>query len=327
MDHVVIVDTGDGPRVDLDPETTLGMIGVTEGNGHPYSFSSTVNGYSDEGFARSEWDVIHEYLRAKDRAEFGFEGVRVTHAWTQDEAETERLCDAARIPNPVSDRSDLRGAVDAVIIARGDHENHFEMAMDFLERDLPVFVDKPLSLDEDELETLRPYLERGQLMSCSGMRFARELDEPRTHRAAYGDLRLVRGAVINDWAHYGVHMLDAIFAVTEGRPVAVEVAETDARHTSAAIGMDDGTQVQVDALGDVPMTFAVEVFGTDRTSRHDLRDNFTAFRRTLWRFVESIRSEEPALPPEDTLDVMRVLIAGRIARRENRRVPIDELDI
>jgi predicted dehydrogenase len=307
----------------------IGIIGITEGNGHPYSFSSIVNGYSDRGFRESEWRVIHEYLQEKDPAEFGFEGVQVTHAWTQDEAETERLCQAARIPNPVSDRSDLRSAVDGVIIARGDHENHFEMATPFLEDGTPVFVDKPLSLDPAELETLRPSLERGQLMSCSGMRFARELDEPRAHRSAYGDFRLVRGAVINDWEHYGVHMLDAIFAIIKGRPAAVTVADTDAHvsYTSAAIEMDDGTHVQVDTLGDVPMTFAVDVFGTDRTSRHDLRDNFTAFRRTLWRFVESIRDGDPAIPPEETLDVMRVLIAGRIARGEGRRVPIDELDV
>jgi len=305
----------------------IGIIGMTEGNGHPYSFSSIINGYSDAGFAETEWDVIHEYLQKNDPSEFGFSGVEVTHAWTQDEAETERLCRAARIPNAVPDRSDLHDAIDAVIIARGDYENHFEMATPFLEEGVPVFVDKPLSLDKDELEALRPYLERGQLMSCSGMRFARELDEPRAHRSTYGDLRLVHGTVINDWAHYGVHMLDAIFAITKGRPASVEVAETDAPHTSAAIRMDTGTQVQVDTLGDMPMTFAVNVFGTERTSRHDLRDNFTAFRRTLWRFVEMIQTGEPTLSPSETLDVMRVLIAGRLAANDNRRVLIQEIEI
>ncbi len=73
----------------------------------------------------------------------------------------------------------MLGNVDAVIIARDDHETHLELARPFLEAGLPVFVDKPLSLDLEALRFFRPYLEAGKLMSCSGMRYARELDELR----------------------------------------------------------------------------------------------------------------------------------------------------
>ena len=34
-------------------------------------------------------------------------------------------------------------------------------------------------------------------MSCSGMRYARELDEPRADLAAYGRLKLIRGAIVS----------------------------------------------------------------------------------------------------------------------------------
>ncbi|WP_170977378.1 Gfo/Idh/MocA family protein [Halorussus salinisoli] len=301
----------------------LGVVGVSEGNGHPYSFASIVNGYSDEGFARTEWDVIHDYLREKDPSEFGFPGVGVTHAWTQDEAETERLCEAARIPNAAKDLESLGDAVDAVIIARDDYETHAEMALPFLEDGTPVFLDKPLTMDRSELAEFRPYLERGQLMSCSGMRYAQSLDVPRAHTDRFGDVELVRGTVIKNWPKYGAHMLDAIFGVLDQRPVAVETADAD--HTSAAIRMDGGTLVQVDTLGDVPMTFSVDVYGTERTGRYDLRDNFTAFRRTLWRFVETVRTGEPVLDPEETLDVIRTLVAGHIADEEDRQVSLDEL--
>jgi len=47
----------------------------------------------------------------------------------------------------------------------------------------------------------------------------------------------------------------------------------------------------------------------------------------LWQFVESIRTGEPAIPPERTLEIMRVLIAGRIARTENREVLLSELPL
>jgi predicted dehydrogenase len=51
------------------------------------------------------------------------------------------------------------------------------------------------------------------------------------------------------------------------------------------------------------------------------------FRRMLWEFGESIRTGRPAIPPDRTLDIMRVLIAGRLSRKENREVELNELPI
>ena len=59
----------------------------------------------------------------------------------------------------------------------------------------------------------------------------------------------------------------------------------------------------------------------------DITDNFSMFRRMLWEFAESIRTGRPAIPPERTLEIMRVLIAGRMAREENREVLLNEIQL
>jgi predicted dehydrogenase len=251
--------------------------------------------------------------------------LRVTHAWTQDPAVTEKLCAACRIPHRADSPEELIGRVAAVIIARDDHENHWTCARPFLEAGLPVFVDKPLSLNPEELRLFRPYLEQGQLMSASGLRFARELDEPRANLGAYGALKLVRGAVLLDWARYGVHILEGILGLLPGRPAAI--APHRAGHASVALEMDDGTPVLLDALGDAPKVFRIDFFGTRRSSTHEIEDNFSMFRRMLWHFSEMVRTGRPQIAPERTLDVMRVLIAGVRAREEDRRVAIDEVGI
>jgi len=305
--------------------TRLGMIGISEGDGHPFSFSSIVNGYDDAGLAASGWDGIYQYVRRRDPSEFGFEDVRVTHAWTQEPETTKRLCASANIPNALTEAKDMLGEVDAVVIARDDYESHFALAMPFLEAGLHVFVDKPLSQSLEELRMLRPYLEGGKLMSCSGMRYAKELDEPRAALDSYGKLRLVRGAILNSWEQYGVHLLDAIFNVVHTKPVSVMGLE--AEHVSVAVTMDDGLLVQIDALGDVARCFRVDIFGDKRISSHEITDNFSMFRRTLWHFVESIRTGEPAIDPEHTLNLMRVLMAGRLAWTEHRKVELDDIHI
>ena len=50
---------------------SIGIIGVSEGNGHPFSYSSIINGYSPEGLAASGWPGIYEYVRRRHASEFG----------------------------------------------------------------------------------------------------------------------------------------------------------------------------------------------------------------------------------------------------------------
>jgi predicted dehydrogenase len=304
---------------------SLGIIGLSEGNGHPFSYSSIINGYSPEGLAASGWPGIYEYVRRRHASEFGLDGWKVTHAWTQDPESTKKLCAAAGIAHGTSDYREFLGNVDAVIVARDDYETHFPMAMPFLEAGLPVFVDKPLSLDVAELRAFRPYLEKGQLMSCAGMRYARELDEPRADLAAYGRLKLIRCAIVLSWEKYGVHLLEAALAITPAHPVSVRMLQ--AEHASAIVRLDDGVLIQIDALGECPRTFHLELFGSQRTGAFDITDNFSMFRRMLWEFAESIRTGRPPIPPERTLEIMRVLIAGRISRKENREVLLNEISI
>ncbi|MCU1313459.1 MAG: putative dehydrogenase [Acidobacteriaceae bacterium] len=304
---------------------SIGIIGASEGNGHPFSYSAIVNGYSAEGLSASGWPGIYSYVRRRHVSEFGINGWRVTHAWTQDPAVTEKLCAAACIPHRTNDVSELLGEVDAVIIARDDHAVHLPIARPFLEAGIPVFVDKPLSLDPEELRFFRPYLESGQLMSCSGMRYARELDEPRAGLAAYGQMRLMRAAIVLSWEKYGVHLLEAMLALTPSRPVSVRMHNTE--HASVLIRLDDGTPIQIDALGDVPPTYRVELIGTKRIDAFDITDNFSMFRRMLWEFTNSIATGRPAIDPERTLDVMRVLIAGRISRQEGREVSLHDVTL
>jgi predicted dehydrogenase len=303
--------------------TKVGIVGLSLGNGHPFSFSAIINGYSDAGFAQSGWPVIHEYVKRRHPSEFGIGELRVTHAWTQDPEVTRRLCEASLIDHAVNQPEQMIGSVDAVILARDDHDKHREMAMPFLEASLPVFVDKPLTLSLTELEFFRPYLERGQLMSGSAMRFATELDAIRAEIETYGQVKLIRGAVLNDWAKYGVHLLDAIMPLLRGRPIAV--SGHVAPHESVAITTEEGTLVLIDALGNVPKTFRVDVFGTKRVSSHEISDNFGMFRRMLWQFAEMIRTGRPTIPVEHTLEVLRVLIAGHLAMQEQRTVKLDEL--
>ena len=103
----------------------LGIIGINEGNGHPFSFSAIINGFDHEGMKNSGWDVIYNYLKIRHASEFGFDNVQVTHAWTQDPEQTKKIAKASKIPNIVVDMNDMLDEVDGVLIARDDYETHY----------------------------------------------------------------------------------------------------------------------------------------------------------------------------------------------------------
>ncbi|MGK0500805.1 MAG: putative dehydrogenase [Oceanicoccus sp.] len=303
----------------------LGIIGINEGNGHPFSFSAIINGFDEEGMKNSGWDVIYDYIKIRDSSEFGFDNVQVTHAWTQDPMQTKKLAKASNIPNIVVDIDDMLDAVDGVLIARDDYETHYPLAKAFLEKGKFVFIDKPLSLEIEELKFFKKYLENGKLMSCAGARYARELDEIRGNIDSFGDIKLIRGAVVNSLEKYGIHMLDGIFSVTGFHAKSVSCYQ--AKHTSMMIKNTDNSLIYIDALGDCSKTLQFDFWSDKKRFHAETNDNFTMFRRLLADFIEMVRTEKPVIDPELVINSMKVLIAANISRKENREVEINEITI
>jgi hypothetical protein len=294
----------------------IGIVGLSEGNGHPFSFSAIINGYSEKGFSVSGWPIIHDYLKKQPPSEFGIGEAKVTHAWTQDPELTARLCLACKIPVALDDLDSMLGCVDAVIVARDDWRSHYPIAKQFLDAGLSVFIDKPLSLDAKELAYFEPYLNSGKLMSCSGLRFAKELEPIRD----YGSLRCINGTVILNWERYAVHLLDAVFETVSSRPLAV--ARNIAAHESFTLAMDDGSSFTVNAIGAGVKTFHLDFFGDLNHHHVDLHDNFGSFRRTLVAFYQMCEQSKPVIKPDDTLIIMQTLMAGIAAVPGEGYVPI-----
>lgn len=104
------------PLVKNPDDIKLAMIGMVQGNGHPYSWSAIINGqYNAEVMADCGYPVISQYLAAAGD-ELGISGAKVTHIWCDERSDAEKVAKAAYIPNVVNDPEAVIGKVDAVII-------------------------------------------------------------------------------------------------------------------------------------------------------------------------------------------------------------------
>lgn len=298
----------------------LGMIGSSDGNGHPFSFSAIVNGYDSDRLRSAGWDVIADYLDPRDPADFGVGDVQVTHAWCPDPSESKALCESASIQNCMNGASEMLGLVDAVIIARDDWVTHRDLADPFLAAGVPVFLDKPLTLSWDDLTAFRPHLEAGRLMSSSGFRFAPELDHLRAGVEAAVAPTVLTGVGPRDWDLYAVHLIEPLLTLTRAVPVAV--AELPARHDAAAIQLSDRSLMLIHCLGEVAPGFVLNVTMGRQREEIVLSDRFTSFRRLLGNFVSMVTTGAPVVDPDQTVGIMEVLISRRETRGSLQPVPV-----
>ena len=61
----------------------FGIIGISEGNGHPYSWSSIFNGFDPVTIKQSGFPVIEKYLSERIYPDDFIQTANVTHIWTQ----------------------------------------------------------------------------------------------------------------------------------------------------------------------------------------------------------------------------------------------------
>ncbi|WP_342600371.1 Gfo/Idh/MocA family oxidoreductase [Psychrobacillus sp. FSL H8-0483] len=303
--------------------TRIGLLGLSEGNGHPYSFSAIINGFDEVGFGKSGWDVIYNYVKKRDISEFGISNAKVTHIWTQNEVLSKNIAISCKIETVVSNYEDMIGKIDGVIIARDDYENHYKMARPFLESGIKVFIDKPLTLDMEELKYFKKYLLNGQLMSVAGLRFAKELDDTRAGISEFGNLKVIQSSIIINWEKYGIHIIDGVLGLLDEQPISIEFINSAAN--LYVVTFKSGLVWTINILEDAPKTFNIEVWGTNKRCSVEIEDNFTMFRRMLYRFVKLVEEEEVLYNPNNTFISIALLIAGRISKTEKRIVELTEI--
>lgn len=289
----------------------LGVIGTSEGNGHPYSWSAIINGgYREDAMADCGFAGIPLYLAA-NRDTLGIDGAQVTHVWTQDRAVSEHIARASLIDHVVDRMEDLIGQVDGVLLARDDPEHHVAMAAPFLDAGVPLFVDKPLAATRDDLDYFAGQRAAGKfIMSCSAMRYAAESRAVKQALGTLGDIQLVTAVGKKDWVKYGVHMLEGLFALLDD-PKAVAVKHVSTSHKDIVyIELDSGALATVHLFYDIAPTFQVSIFGRNRWRLIEYTNWYAMFRDSLIEVVRSMRQGSPRLAFDKTQNVVGVVIAA-----------------
>ena len=301
----------------MEKPLRLAMLGMVDGNGHPYSWSAIFNGFDSEEMARCPFPVIPQYLGRQPKSSFGIFGARVTHIWTDDPADMEKVARAALIPNRVSRPEEVIGEVDAVIIATDKGWEHVERCRPFVEAGLPLFVDKPLVDNAHDLGIFREWISGGaRIMSSSCMAYAKEFLPYRLQTHELGEIRFASVTTPKSWERYGIHALSAVYPILGSGFLSarnIGTAERNVVHFTHISGAD----VVVVATEDMYGGFGcLQLCGTAASVQLQFKDTFYAFKEQLVDFVRFLRTGILPYPFSVTDELMRMVIAGIRSRSE-----------
>ena len=215
------------------------------------------------------------YLEANSDT-LGIDTAQVTHVWTQDRKISEHIARTSMIEKVVDNAEEMIGKVDAVLLARHDPENHVSIAKPFLDANIPIFIDKPLAISTKDLTYFKVQNEQDKLfMSSSSMRYSSECRAVKTELTSLGEIELATAVGKKDWVKYGVHMLEALFALLDD-PKVVSVQHVGQPGKDIVnIRFENGLPVTVHLFTDITPTFQVSLFGRDNWRLIDIKNSYS----------------------------------------------------
>jgi predicted dehydrogenase len=292
---------------------TIGVIGLSEGNQHPYSWSAIINGDYDQAMM-DHCGSPHPpaYLRA-NRDTLGIDDARVTHLWTQGRAVSEHCARTCRIDNVVDGMEEMIGEVDAVMLLRDDPENHVAMARPFIDAGVPLFIDKPLAYCREDLAYFQSQVARGKhIASCSSMRYCAGVQAARVQMPDIGQVELAVTVGKKDWRKYAIHYLEAMLSLLgDPKVLAVTHVSLTKGRDVAYLELEGDILATVHVFMDIAPGGELNIYGTHGNVRVDYGSAYVAFRNNIEQAIAGFRRDVPTIDFDKTCNVVRALIAGR----------------
>ena len=96
-----------------------------------------------------------------------FSDVEVVGVYSDDEAAAKKLQEKYSVP-VMADYTDAVGKIDGLVITARHGDNHYKYAEPYIESGIPMFIDKPITVKEDEALCFMDRLSQKGIRICGG---------------------------------------------------------------------------------------------------------------------------------------------------------------
>ncbi len=305
---------------------SIGMIGINEGNGHPYSYSSIFNGYDPIALERDcPFELIKKYLPAEHKNENSINDAKVTHIWTQDKKLSQLIANVALIPNIVTNIEDLIGKVDAVILARDDPWNHLKMALPFIKEKIPIFIDKQLSSSRKDLSKFKELLSPDYpIMACSSSRYTKDIEDLRK-KNILNFTKTIHGVSRVNWVRYGHHLIEGICSIIGTDVKFVRFLSFDSGHEIIQIRYSNELNLIFEFISDVSLPIQFTCYSTNSIPHVvPFTDYFNSFKIMMEKFITLVKTGKKDIEVDEIISIANIILAGEISK-DNEGIAISPM--
>ena len=118
------------------------------------------------------------------------------------------------------------------------------------------------------------------------------------------------------WERYGIHALEGLYQITGPGFLSVRNVGTGDRNV-VLLRRRSGADAVIYAYSDAYGGFgAYQVFGTEGYRSSKFEDTFFAFKAQLAAFLDFVRTRKHPFAPEQTFELMRIIVAGIRSREQ-----------
>ena len=265
---------------------SLGLVGYSEGNGHPYSFPAIINGFETKLLMSLNYDAIKAYLTPFCGQVPHSYGMRVTEVWSPKSSTAKDIARFARIPRVVPDYRGFSKDLDAVLVLCDVSEIRSETIDHLLSQNIMVFVDKPLSLKATELDGWRGAITNGQLFSWSMFRYAPFLKEVKNLIKLHGEPTEICCNMRGDWEKYSNHLVEPL----------AKILSNDADEVSGLEKIISSTKILFRHSLEMPQPFLYTFKWHDTVFHWDISNNLPSFLAGMTAIEDMIKRTITPLP-------------------------------
>lgn len=297
---------------------SIGLVGMNEGNGHPYSYSAMFNGFNERFLAEEcEFDLIKKYLPRDHKNKSLIREAKVTHIWTQNKKVSERISRVSLIDNISHSYEDLLNSVDAVIIARDDVCNHLKFIEPAIEKNLPIFIDKQIVKNKNELsKVIRMMGNNYPFLAGSPIRFNRKLKAMKK-TVRLKDIKFVQGTCKSNWLRYGHHLLEGIVQVLGPKPDYVRHINQNKDSELLHIFYPNGVSVVLYFSENLSLPIESRFYFENKSPKFFYFDDYAySIKKMMKEFTKVCMTREPPSYVNEIYEIAQIIIAGEISKEK-----------
>lgn len=290
---------------------------------HHYMYPALLNRFDRQLFEKHAMPWVQKVLEGHTVQPIDSECKISVLCCEPDDPQVEPLMSTFGIETFTSDPREAAQQSDGALVLEDDGDLHLALARPFLERGLPVYVDKPFAKSlKDARAMLNVAKEYGApVLAGSSLRFAPE-NEGAHGCVAQGGVRLLLLVGPGEWFTYGSHIVEWGVSLLGTGACWVEARESDGA-LEVSVGRDDGVRLRLVAGQTGVAGFQGALFGRSGSPYAiSLEDRYSMFRGVPDAFAKMLHTGVSPVPYDQSLEVVSILEAGFASLRSGERVEL-----